>query len=69
MLPGGKGGNVAFQLAALGVATQLVGSVGNDTNATLALSELERIGVDMSGVSRDGQKNTGIAIAVTPKEV
>ena len=69
MRPGGKGANAAVQIAALGVATHLIGRVGEDSNSALALSELERINADLSGVTRDGKRATGTAIAITPREV
>ena len=69
MRPGGKGANAAFQIVVLGVVTHVIGSVGEDSNSALALSELERINADLSGVTRDGKRATGTAIAITPREV
>ena len=47
---GGSAANVAAALAALGVDTGLVGSVGDDDNGLLARRELERSGVDLEGL-------------------
>ncbi|MFT4890874.1 MAG: ribokinase [Halobacteriales archaeon] len=47
---GGSAGNVAAALASLGVSSGVVGSVGDDEYGMLARRELEREGVDCSGL-------------------
>ena len=47
---GGSAGNVAAALASLGVASGIVGSVGDDEYGMLARRELEREGVDCAGL-------------------
>ena len=47
---GGSAANVATALARLEVDTGLVGSVGDDDNGLLTRRDLERAGVDLSGV-------------------
>jgi len=49
--PGGAG-NVAQNLAALGVKVRAVGVVGDDALGTALLDELEEAGVDVSGMER-----------------
>ena len=52
-LSGGKGGNqahAAARVAPAGVAVTMVGCVGEDEAATLLRGDLERAGVDVSGV-------------------
>lgn len=47
---GGDAANVAITLAKLGLEVSIVGRVGQDENGRRALGELERNGVDVSGV-------------------
>lgn len=49
---GGKGANQAVAAAALGARTFFVGAVGRDSRGTEGLADLERSGVDTSGVAR-----------------
>ena len=61
VLPGGKGANQAVAAARLGAATALVGAVGNDAYADIALSGLRAAGVNLTGlVHPDG--STGVAL-------
>jgi len=56
---GGSAGNVAAALASLGVASGIVGSVGDDEYGMLARRELEREGVDCAGLREvDGDTST-----------
>ncbi|AKT52752.1 hypothetical protein ADJ73_10370 [Arsenicicoccus sp. oral taxon 190] len=49
---GGKGANQAVAAALCGADVSMVGAVGSDPYAAVALSGLERAGVDVSGVRR-----------------
>jgi ribokinase len=61
LIPGGKGANQALAAARLGARVALVGAVGVDAQGVLALSLLQRAGVDLSNVRRV-DRPTGIAI-------
>ncbi|PPB48202.1 ribokinase [Arthrobacter pityocampae] len=61
VLPGGKGANQAVAAALLGAEVALVGAVGADAYADVALSLLTTAGVDLRAVRRtDGA--TGLAV-------
>lgn len=60
-VPGGKGANQAAACARLGVATALVGRVGDDPHGEALLSALRGSGVDVSGVARTPGVPTGTA--------
>lgn len=60
-LPGGKGANQAVAAAALGVATRLIGAVGDDADGVLARDTLAAAGVDVSAV-RTVDEPTGVAL-------
>ena len=65
--PGGKGANQALAAARLGAEVALIGRVGDDAMAEEALILLRRQGVDLTGVTRDPARPTGVAlIAVDP---
>ncbi len=59
--PGGKGANQALAARRAGAEVRLVGAVGGDDFATLALSELRAAGVDLSAVEVRGE-TTGVAV-------
>lgn len=61
LIPGGKGANQALAARRAGAAVRMVGAVGNDDFAQVALRELKADGVDLSAVThRPG--TTGVAI-------
>src|SRR5258708_18908380 len=61
--PGGKGANEAVAVARHGYPVRLIGRVGNDTFVTRLRADLEKEGVETSGVSTsDGA--SGVAVIV-----
>ena len=64
---GGSAANTAVALARFGVDVGIIGRVGEDVLALLALAGLAEAGVDGRCIQRDSQTMTGIMlIAVTP---
>jgi ribokinase len=61
LIPGGKGANQALAAARAGANVRLVGAIGDDGMAEIALRELEAGGVDLSAVARRAG-TTGLAI-------
>ncbi len=61
---GGTSANSAVGLARLGVPTALVGVVGDDGYGRYVRSDLEREGVDTSGLVTDRDSFTGLVMAV-----
>ncbi|WP_348535902.1 ribokinase [Kocuria sp. JC486] len=67
MLPGGKGANQAVAAARLGGSVTMVGAVGTDASADIALSCLRESGVDLTHVARvDGP--TGLAVVTVDQQ-
>ena len=67
LIPGGAGGTIALGLRLLGESVALASRVGQDAFGELALSKVERAGVDLSLVQRDPEAVTGvITILVQP---
>ena len=62
--PGGKGANQALAAARMGADVSLVGRVGADPNADLALRLLRQSTVDLAGVGVDESAGTGVALIV-----
>src|ERR1700674_1363185 len=60
--PGGKGANQAVAAARLGGQVAMVGRVGNDSFGAGLIENLDRNGVDSSGVDRDPAAPTGAAL-------
>jgi ribokinase len=60
--PGGKGANQAVAAARAGAAVGLVGRLGRDGFGDELLAGFERDGVDASGVTRDPDASTGVAL-------
>jgi ribokinase len=63
LIPGGKGANQALAARRAGAIVRLVGAVGADDMAAIALGELDAAGVDLKDVQRKGA-TTGMAIIV-----
>src|SRR5205823_5012875 len=68
MLGGGKAANVAYLARALGAEVRLLGHVGSDALAPLALRALDQRGVDLTAVRAIPDMATGAAwITVGPR--
>jgi len=52
LVAGGKGGNQALAAARAGASTRMVGAVGRDGFAEIALADMAAAGVDLTGVAR-----------------
>ncbi len=57
---GGKGANQATALAKLGAKVRMIGKVADDANGRKLVDNLERNGIDTSGVAKNGTQ-TGLA--------
>lgn len=55
LTPGGKGANQAYALGKLGCETAMIGAVGRDDAGKLLLDNLQKVGVDVSGIARREQ--------------
>lgn len=60
--PGGKGANQAVAAARLGIATHLVGRVGNDDFGRQLLANVQVAGVHTDGIFVDTSITSGIAV-------
>ncbi len=64
MNAGGKGANQACAAARLGAHVSFISKLGSDMFAEQAMEMLDNFGVDMSGITHDGETSTGIALIV-----
>ena len=64
VVPGGKGANQAVACARMGCQTTLIGSVGTDSFAKVALGNLDAFGVDTQNIFPSASSPTGIAAIV-----
>ena len=64
VVPGGKGANQAAACSRMGCETTLIGAVGTDPFANIALGNLEGCGVNTQHVFRSTSSPTGIATIV-----
>ncbi len=64
---GGSAANTSAVLSKFGLEVSILARVGQDALAERALSDLQRVGVDLSLVQRDAETQTGLIFAaVTP---
>lgn len=61
MIPGGKGANQAYAAGRLGGDVSMIGAVGNDSFGKSLKSNLESVGVDVSGIAVLEGETTGQA--------
>jgi len=61
LVPGGKGANQALAAARAGGQVRMIGRVGRDGFADLALADLKAAGIDLSAIERD-ELPTGCAL-------
>lgn len=66
--PGGKGANQALAARLQGAEVRLVGAVGDDADANVALGLLRAAGVDLSGVTVTPGWPTGLAIITVAED-
>ncbi len=67
MKPGGAGGTLAAHLASLGNKVYLASRVGDDPFRSVALSQVERVGVDLKYLQTDPEQTTSsILILLVP---
>ena len=61
-VPGGKGANQAVAMARLGVATYMVGRVGDDNFGNQLLKTLQAAGVNIENILVDENVSSGVAL-------
>lgn len=59
---GGKGANQAYAAARLGGKVSMVGCLGQDAYGELLAKSLRDVGVNLSGVTREADASTGVAL-------
>jgi ribokinase len=65
---GGKAANVAYFTHRLGIPTKLLGQVGDDDFAAVALGSLMQAGLDLSAVVVASNSLTGVAVVAVPAD-
>ncbi len=65
MKPGGAGGTLAAQLASLGHKVFLASRVGKDPFRSVALSEIEKVGVDLKYLQEDPNETTSSIVILS----
>ncbi len=58
---GGKGANQALAARRMGAAVSLIGRIGNDSYGKMALSKIQKAGVNLEGVQTMDEMSTGLA--------
>lgn len=61
-VPGGKGGNQAYAIGALGGHVTMLGAVGNDVTGQILLETLQHAGVDISAIKISSDTQSGMAL-------
>lgn len=64
---GGKGANQATALSKLGANVKMIGKVADDDNGRKLISNLDSLGIDTSGISKNGIQ-TGLAAIMIDSE-
>jgi ribokinase len=67
VMPGGKGANQAMAAACDGASVHLVGAVGSDHLASMALGSVRRVGVDLSAVRTVSHPTGAAAVGIDAK--
>lgn len=65
---GGKAANVSYFARTLGLASWLIGRVGDDDLADQALEPLNRVGVNLDNVTKISGQSTGVAMISVPPD-
>lgn len=60
--PGGKGANQAVAAARMGAEVRMIGRIGNDMFGQPMLEDLNRYGIDTTGVAIDPEHASGVAV-------
>lgn len=60
-IPGGKGANQAVAAAKLGANVNMIGCVGTDEFGHILMSNLEKEGVQITGIAEETNTSTGLA--------
>lgn len=60
--PGGKGANQALACALLGTSVSMIGRIGNDIYGKLILENIQKKGINTSGIKIDQTAPTGTAL-------
>lgn len=61
LVPGGKGANQAYAMGKLGAKTSMIGAIGNDEYGEKLLENLNSVNVNIDGIIKLENENTGCA--------